>query len=96
MLFRFAICALIVTMGVVTWREMRSHGPEAPRVTEVAALLGAIALTALGGFGLAWAIHVGATRGDYEYWVMMIDLAMIGQGALTVLYLWLRRVPRSV
>ncbi len=50
-----------------------------------------MAIMVVGGFGIAWAIHMGEVTGDYEYWVMMIDMALIGQGGITIVNMWNRR-----
>jgi len=33
-------------------------------------------------------IHLAQVSGDFERWAVLINVAMIGQGALTILHLW--------
>ena len=87
-LLRLAICAVIIVVALVTWWHLRFGDGVA---TEWLLLLASMGLLVLGAFGVAWAIRVGDLTGDYEYWVRMIDMALVGQGALSILHLWGRR-----
>ncbi len=90
-----AVCAFIVVMGVLTWLH---YWTESLRGRDWLLLWGGMILLITGAFGVAWAIHIGEVSGDYEYWVMMIDMALVAQGGLTILYLWHGRPalsPRS-
>ena len=82
---RVSVCVFIVTMGAFTWLHFRSmiRGSR-----DLILLVGAMLLMVVGAFGVAWSIHMGDVTGDYEYWVMMIDMALSVQGALTILCLW--------
>ena len=85
---RLVICLFIIAVGVVTWKQYRS-GDNA--TTQWLLLFAAMALMTIGAFGFAWTIHLGEVTGDFEYWAMMINLALVGQGALSILHLWGRR-----
>lgn len=56
-----------------------------PRAT---LLLGGMALIAIGGFGIAWTIHLGVLTADYEYGILMLHVLLIGQGVATLWGLW--------
>ncbi len=85
---RVTVCAFIVAMGALTWLHDRWR----VRGTGGQLLLwGAMLLMVIGAFGVAWAIHIGEVTGDYEYWIMMIDMALVAQGALAIQYLWVGR-----
>jgi hypothetical protein len=54
-------------------------------------LIGAMLLLAIGSAGVPWAYHVGRVTGDFEYWVMMFEMILVGQAAVTILHLWQQR-----
>jgi len=48
----------------------------------------AMALLVFGAAGVVWTIHLAQVSGDFERWAVLMNLAMVGQGALTILHLW--------
>ncbi len=82
------VCALIViSVGGLTLAAIRNASPKASMQSHLL-IIGAIVLVAVGAFGTAWGIHLGETTGDFEYWAIMLNMIIAGQGALTIWHIW--------
>ena len=86
MICKIAGSIAVVGVGILTWQNWRKH--EAGHFATELWLLGAMGLLVLAGASVAWTIHLAQVTGDFEAWVVMINLVMVGQGALTIWHLW--------
>jgi hypothetical protein len=81
-----ASAATVVGIGFATWQYWRVN---ASRHFNAKLLrLGAIWLIALAAASAAWTFHLARVTGDFEAWVILINVAMIGQAALMFWQLW--------
>ncbi|MGH7595893.1 MAG: hypothetical protein ACREOI_06045 [bacterium] len=87
MICKVASAATVVGIGIVTWQYWRA---EASRRFFNAKLLrlAAIWLFVLACASAAWTAHLARVTGDFEAWVIFINVAMIGQATLTFWQLW--------
>jgi hypothetical protein len=81
-----AISAAIVAVGILTWRH--GHTQVARNTIEQLLLVGAMGLLLFGAAGIVWTFHLAEVTGDFEAWVVFVNLAMISQGVLTIWHLW--------
>ncbi|MFQ5706130.1 MAG: hypothetical protein ACE5HO_01690 [bacterium] len=87
------ICLFVVGTGVFSW--LNSQSKMTGFTSDWLLLVGAMGLMVIGAAGAVWTFHMGVVTGDFEYWIVMVDLALVAQGGLTILHLWNRR-PNSV
>ena len=80
---RLVACAFVVGVGILTGLQARSSGPR----YSAALFAAAVGIVVLGAAGFAWAIHLGQTTGDFEYYMIMLHMALVGQGAITLRHL---------
>jgi hypothetical protein len=83
---KVASAAIVVGIGVITWRYWRANALR--HVNAKWLWLGAIWLVALAAASATWTVHLAQVTGDLEAWVILINLVMIGQAALTFWQLW--------
>jgi len=81
-----AISASIVAVGILTWQHARTRVSR--NVIEQLLLVGAMSLLVFGAAGIAWTFHLAEVTGDFEAWVVFVNLVMISQGVLTIWHLW--------
>ncbi len=81
-----AISASIVAVGILTWQHARTQVSR--NVIEQLLLVGAMSLLVFGAAGIAWTSHLAEVTGDFEAWVVFVNLVMISQGVLTIWHLW--------
>ncbi len=76
------VASAAVANGLLFWRERESLR------TPVFAF--GVGLVALGASSLVNAYYGTLATGDVEYWVILLDGAILAQGIVTVGYLWWR------
>ncbi len=81
---KLAACGLVVAVGALSWFVTLRVGTAA-----LPLLAGGLLLVAFGSAALVWAIHLGLTTGDFEYWAMLLHLLIGSQGVATVVGLFL-------
>jgi hypothetical protein len=77
---KVASAATVVGIGIITWRYWRANTSR--HLNAKWLWLGAIWLVALAAASAASAVYLARVTGDFEAWVILINLAMIGQAAL--------------
>jgi len=83
---KVVISASIVGIGILTWRH--AHTRVSRNVIEQLLLVGAMSLLLFGAAGIVWTFYLAEVTGDFEAWVVFVNLAMISQGVLTIWHLW--------
>lgn len=86
---RIVICLAIAAIGIFTLTYERA--PLTPEQATMILLTSGMTLALFGAAGVVWAYHNGVVSGDFEYWIMMIEMALTAQGVLTVAHLWRKR-----
>jgi hypothetical protein len=81
-----ASAATVVGIGIATWQSWRANASRHFNANLLR--LGAIWLIALAAASAAWTFHLARVTGDFEAWVILINVAMFGQAALTFWQLW--------
>ncbi|MDA2938994.1 hypothetical protein MYX75_12125 [Acidobacteria bacterium AH-259-A15] len=90
---KVAVCGAVLSVGILTWLQRRPAVVH--HTVEPMLLCGAMAMMVLGAAGVPWTFHLAHVTGDLEAWVIVVDLVMIGQGALTTWHLWNRANRRA-
>ncbi len=79
--------AFIIGVGVFSIAAVARRRTARPG----AVLATALAIFAFGMLGGAIAVLMGETRGDFEGPIVLINMLLVGQGALVALYAWTRK-----
>ena len=82
---RVLISVFIIIVGVLTWLFVRFKHFENNRRQFLS--FGSIGLVVLGIIGTLHAFYLGQITGDFEYYLFPINMLLMGQGALTFLFL---------
>ena len=81
---RLVGAAFVIAAAIATWLLLL----KGRRGLRTAVFFAAAALVALGAASLVNAYHWMLQSGDAEYWVFMLDGALLAQGLGTLGYLW--------
>jgi len=77
---------LVSSTALLTWFHLRNRQSGEHGTTLL--FISAILLLAAGAAGSVWAVHLGVVTGDFEYYGILLNLALLAQGGLTLLTLW--------
>ena len=85
MVYKVVSSASVVGIGILTWLYGRAQVSR--RLNVQSMLVGGMLLLVFGSAGVAWTIHLAQVSGDFEAWAVLINLAIIVQGVLTIWHL---------
>ncbi len=84
---RFAAAVFVVAGAIATWLLIWRQREN----LETTVFAFSVGLVALGAGSLVNAYHWTLQSGDAEYWVFLLDGAILAQGVVTLGYLWWKR-----
>lgn len=79
-----AICIVVLSVGILTLLYIKSS--LSGSLTERMLSVGSFTIIALGFAAILWTLFLGQKTGDFEWWAIPVNLVLILQGILAVIY----------
>ena len=93
MILRGILGTVVIVMGVITIQYLWRRGSQDPTFFRIVRL-GSVGLVTLGLVIIVDAVRVARITGDWEYYIIMMGMALVCQGMLMIWIPW-KQTPRE-
>lgn len=93
MILRGILGTVVIVMGVITIQYLWRRGSQDPTFSRIVRL-GSVGLVTLGSVVIVDTVRVARITGDWEYYIIMMGMALVCQGMLMLWSPW-KQTPRE-